>query len=150
MPGEWHDALGEPRVALGFGGVAGRPRERGGRGSGVSRVDEHASPRVGGVGRVGRVAPSPQVDAQAQVVDDPPGKQAHQVRVSRQPGVHARPGTLRHSGAPDVVEALEHDDLLTGAGEVRGGDERIVPSSDDHDIVSVLRHPSTLMRAGVE
>ena len=132
-----HDALGEPREPLRLGGVAGRPCERGGRGGGIPGVDEDAARGVGRVGRVRRVAAPPQVDAQAQVVDDPPGEQAHQVRVARQPRVDARPRPLRHRGAADVVEALEHDDLPTGAGEVRGGDESVVPSADDHDVVGV-------------
>ena len=84
--------------------------ERGGGGRGIRRVDQDAARRVGRIGRVGRVPAPAQLDAQAEVVDDPPGEQAHEVGVARQAGVDARPGPLRHGRAAEVVEALEHDD----------------------------------------
>ena len=150
MRASGREALGEPREPLRLSGVAGRPCERGGGGRGIRCVDQDAARGVGRIGGVGRVAAPPQVDAQAEVVDDPPGEQAHEVRVARQPRVDARPRTLRHGGAADVVEALEHDDRQTGAGEVRGGDEGVVPSADDHDVVGVRRaslHANALARS---
>ena len=67
-----------------------RANECGG-GRGIRCVDEDAARRVGRIGRVGRVPASAQVDAQAEVVDDPAGEQAHEVRVARQARVDAGP-----------------------------------------------------------
>ena len=36
-----------------------------------------------------------------------------------------------------MVEPLEHDDVESGAREVRGRDERVVPTADDDDVMGV-------------
>ncbi len=116
---------------------------------GIPRVDEDSALGVRRVGRVRGVAPAAEVDAQAEIVDDALGQQAHEVRVARQPGVDPRPRQLRHRGAADVGEPLEHDDRASCAGEVGRGDEGVVASADDHDIMSGgdrRQHASTLMR----
>jgi hypothetical protein len=41
-----------------------------------------------------------------------------------------------------VVLLLVHRDPQAGPGKVRGGDEGVVPSADDHDIVKDSAHAS--------
>ena len=132
--------------ALGLGRVAGRAEEGGGRGCGIRCIDEDAATRVAGIGRVRREPASAQRDAQAEIVDDALGQQAHEVGVAREAGVDAVPRPFRHRRASGVREPLEHDDPLAGAGEIGGGGETVVPAADDDDVVDRGTHPPTLAR----
>jgi hypothetical protein len=99
-------------------------------------LDEQASV---GVRRVGRRGARPQLEPEVEVVDQCVGHEAHEVGEARQAGVESVERAHAHRRSTEVVEALEHHDVETGAGQVGGGDEGVVSAPDDHDIV-VSRH----------
>lgn len=130
------DALveGAPGVVLllGAGEVAeGRP------GRGALRVlDQQAgrpsAARDGGVRR-GRARSQPQ--RQVEVGDQLLGHQADEVGVAGEPFGAAPEGLGGDGGAAGVGEALQDQHGPAGPGEVRRGDEPVVPAPDHDDVV---------------
>ena len=99
------------------------------------RSDQQPGPAAGrGVGRVRRVAAPHQPHPGAEVVDDAPGQQAHQIRVARQPRVDAVERVRRHRRTADVVEPLQHLHPPARAGQVCGSHQPVVPAADDDDV----------------
>ena len=117
---------------------------------GILGVDEDATGRVVRVGRVRRVATPTQVDAQPQIVDDLLRQETDEVRVAREAGIDPGPRALRHGGTAHGIRSLDHHHAAPGAGEIGRGDEGVVPSSHDDDVVPAsIRsgHASTLTTA---
>ena len=137
--------LGVERVP-GVGVALGADAGEGGDGCRVVglAVDEQAALGVGGVGRVRREAPSHEPHVEPEVVDDAPGKEAHEVGVAGEPRVDALERLRRDGGAAEVVVALEEEHGEAGAGEVGGGREAVVSAAEDHDVVG---HPTSVRDA---
>ena len=74
---------------------------------------------------------------QVQVPDDLRPQQADDVAGDRE--AEARDDLLGDGGAAQDVPALQDQRLEPGPRQVRGGDEAVVPSADDHRVVA-LRH----------
>lgn len=82
-------------------------------------------------------------EVEPEIVDDLVGQQADQVRVPRQSRVDPGEGPGRDGGTAGGAEPLENQDGTSGPGEVGGGDEAVVASADDDDVVAlVCWHPS--------
>ena len=105
------------------------------RGEVTVRADQQPGPAGRrGVGCVGRVAAPGQPHPGTEVVDDASGQQADQIRVAGQPRIDAVERVRRDRRPTDVVQPLQHLHPSSGAGQVGGGDQAVVPAADDDDI----------------
>ena len=80
------------------------------------------------------MAPAHQPHPGAQVLDDVPGQQAHQIRVAGQPRVDAVECVGGHRRTTDVVEPLQHLHAPTRTGQVCSGHQPVVTAADDDDV----------------
>ena len=74
------------------------------------------------------------VARQLEVPDDLRPQQAHHVGEDRE--AKARKDFLAHRRAAHALAALEHQHLLSGAGEIGRANEAVVAAADDHRVVS--------------
>ena len=119
-----------PGVELVVG--AGQPAKRCTRRIARVGLDQQALLAVRGVRRGG---PRSQLEPEPEVLDERIGHQAHEVGEPRQSGVEVVERTRTHRGSADVIEALEHRDQEPGAGQVGRGDEGVVATADDDDVL---------------
>ncbi len=99
--------------------------------SAVAAVADPRRVRRGGARREGHV--------EVEVGHQGLGHQADQVGVAREPRRLAGERADRDRRAAGVVQPLEEQDREPGPAEVGGGDEPVVPTPDDHDVIAGLR-----------
>jgi hypothetical protein len=73
------------------------------------------------------------VPGQVELADDLGPQERDDVGADRE--LESREDLFGHRRAAEHVAPLEDEDLLSGAREVRGVDEAVVPASDDDDVV---------------
>ena len=128
--------------------ASGELAERGARRLALGALDEQAAgalaARPGGVRRRGARG---EPDVEAQVGHQLLRHQAHEVGVAREPGRLAGEGLDRDGRAAGVVEALEHEDRESGAGEVGGADQGVVAAADHDDVIAARCRNSPAQRS---
>ena len=90
------------------------------------------------VGRIQRDRPIAEL-VQAQIGDDLRLEHRDDVRGPRDPG--SRPDLLGHACAAKYRAPLQDDDIQSGAGEIGGRGETVVPPADDDRVVARWRRP---------
>ncbi len=141
-PGHLHHELAVFLVGLGVGlGPAAQLADR--AAVVVDAPQVVATARLGSLARAQRREGAVQrqdvqaVLGQVEIADDLGSQQADHVAGDRE--AEARHDLLGDGGATQHVPALEHQGLHPGPRQVRGGDEPVVASTDDHRVVA-LRH----------
>src|SRR6266576_3972585 len=81
----------------------------------------------------------PQLEPESEITNDLFRKKAHEIRVAGEMGGVVRKNPLRSGRSADVIVFLQQQDTQTGAGEVRGGYQPVVPCAEDNDVVFGLQ-----------
>ena len=97
--------------------------------------------------RVGGDRAPAQLHAEPELGGHRARQQRDEVGVARQARVDPRPRPLGDRRAADVLAPLEHEHRAPGAGEIGGGDQRVVAAADDHGVVGdAAEYPSAPRR----
>lgn len=118
--------------------VAAGERGEGGAGAVLSPADEQAGGAAVAQGRgVRGDGALPYREVEPELADDLLRQEADEVRVAGEACVDPGEGPGGDGGSAGPAEALQDEDGASCAGQVGGGDQTVVATADDHDVVRV-------------